>query len=141
VNHFQGRVSCPYGQRIAAPTTGGGGDAGTGADLPEEQYCHIPGTANAVNRIAVDVPPQLTNRRADDAVYCSCRCDGPDPNARYCKCPSGYQCTELLKDIGLGSAELAGSYCIKEGTEYKSTFTPQAQCDRKNQDCGSASGL
>ena len=132
VNHFQGRVSCPYGQS--------GVSAGTQTSTTETDYCHIPGTADKNSRINVDVLPQLTGRRADDAVYCSCRCDGPDPNARYCKCPSGYTCTELLKDIGLGSSELAGSYCIKEGTAYSASTALSARCDPKKQDCGNPDG-
>jgi uncharacterized OB-fold protein len=73
-------------------------------------------------------------------VYCSCRCDGPDPNARYCKCPTGFTCTELLKDIGLGSSELAGSYCIKTGTDYDPKAAASPDCNAKNQDCGNPDG-
>src|SRR2546423_6906122 len=115
VNHFQGRVSCPYGQTDAQAK---------GSADPEFTLCHIPGTCaqgncSATTRIQVAVNKQLTNRRAIDSVYCSCRCAGPDTNARYCKCPSGYQCVNLLESIPrLGSAELAGSYCIKAGTEF-----------------------
>src|SRR5262245_62489681 len=72
VNHFQGRVSCPYGQSV----TGGQG-----------ARCYIPGTSSPDSVVTVDVKPQDTKRRASDAVYCSCRCDGPDPQARYCQCP------------------------------------------------------
>ena len=107
VNHFQGRVSCPYGQ--PADQTG----------IPEERLCHIPGTSDAANRVMVAVNKQFTGRRAADVVYCSCRCAGADSNARYCKCPTGFQCTPLLERIDrLGSIELAGSYCIKNGTGY-----------------------
>jgi hypothetical protein len=125
VNHFQGRVSCPYGQSLA-----------NGAPA----RCHIPGTSGPAGAIRVDVRPQLTNRRADDAVYCSCRCDGPDPLARYCHCPEGFACTELMRDVGLGSAELSGSYCIKAGTAYDPfAFTPQSPCNVEKQDCPSES--
>jgi len=112
VNHFQGRVSCPYGQTAMQATE-------VRPDSTEYQLCHIPGTTGAANRIKVAVDKQLSDRRPTDAVYCSCRCDGPDPNARYCKCPTGFQCTQLLTpNSRLGAAELSGSYCVKNGTEF-----------------------
>jgi hypothetical protein len=123
VNHFQGRVSCPYGQSL------GGGAA---------PRCHIPGSSRPDGAVRVDVKPGLTNRRAEHAVYCSCRCNGPDTFGRYCRCPTGFTCTELLHDIRVGSPELAGSYCIRAGTEYDNfTFTPAEPCDRSKGNCGS----
>lgn len=97
-NHFQGRVSCKYGQ-----------EAGAG-------NCHMPGDPK--QKVSAAVDPQLANRQADKAVYCSCRCDGEDKNARYCKCPSGYACTHLVDDLHLGGTQLAGSYCVRDGTGY-----------------------
>jgi hypothetical protein len=126
VNHFQGRVSCPYGQSLA-----------DGA----EPRCHIPGSTGADGAIRVDARPQLLNRRAADAVYCSCRCGGSDENGRYCKCPPGFSCTPLLLDIGIPPAELNGSYCVKAGTEYDArTFFPAEPCDRSKHDCGNEDG-
>jgi hypothetical protein len=114
VNHFNGRVSCPYGQSLREAT---GMDA-----KAEEQLCHIPGTTSAATRIKVEVQHQYDKRKAADTVYCSCRCAGADSNARYCKCPTGFQCSPLLDAIKvLGSVELAGSYCIKNGTQYNTT--------------------
>lgn len=136
VNHFQGRVSCPYGQRKSEIDAVEAARPG----FDESMLCHIPGTApNKDNRIVPDVKPQLVTRKAEDAVYCSCRCDGPDPNGRYCECPSGYTCTELLKDIGLGDKELAGSYCIKQGTEYNENESTR-NCDRAKMECGNLDG-
>ena len=62
----------------------------------------------------------LVARQADAAVYCSCRCDGPDSNARYCKCPSGYACTHLVDELDIPGAkgQLAGSYCVRSGPDY-----------------------
>ncbi len=123
VNHFQGRVSCPYGQTTAAiegdATTGEGPKAGN-----DPARCRIPGTdgTDPVNQVTVPVQAQLEARQTDKAVYCSCRCDGPDENARYCECPSGYKCEELVKELGLSAAgQLAGSYCVRDGTSYDST--------------------
>jgi len=106
VNHFQGRVSCKYGQ--AKPTAADGSDA----------VCHVPGDPKT--KVLQEVTPQLVQRQGGAAVYCSCRCDGPDSNARYCKCPSGYACEHLVDelDIAGGKGQLAGSYCVRDGTEY-----------------------
>ncbi len=134
VNHFQGRVSCPYGQTESqaaacqepgAPCTA---DSGLG--------CRVPGTngENPNDRIQVAVAGQLLERRADDAVYCSCRCDGPDDNARYCECPSGYACVELVEDLQLGPGQLAGSYCIKEGTRYSTSQREGPECVQQLED-------
>lgn len=131
VNHFQGRVSCPYGQseeNLSLPGT-------------DPARCRVPGTKGDqdTEQIQVPVDPQLIERRADDAVYCSCRCDGPDKNARYCECPSGYACVELVEDLDLGTGQgagnLAGSYCIKDGTRYDATQGGGAACDRVLANC------
>ena len=130
VNHFRGRVSCPYGQNESAIPKNTYCPECTGS-LPgtDAKRCRIPGTSGATeaDAVQVPVPPQLEGRSAaaaeehaggKDSVYCSCRCDGPDPNARYCECPSGFKCEKLIDNLGLGSAQLAGSYCIKEGSKY-----------------------
>ena len=121
VNHFQGRVSCPYGQ------------TSEDLSLPAEagERCRLPGTDGVGAGESIDVPvkPWLVERPADDTVYCSCRCDGPDPNAKYCECPSGYACEELVPTLGANQQssstrqQLAGSYCIKAGTKYQSNMS------------------
>jgi len=112
VNHFQGRVSCKYGQD-GPPAAGAAAPASFG-------NCVIPGSdANTpANYIQQVVNPQLVSRTADKAVYCSCRCDGEDKNARYCKCPSGYACRHLVEDLHLGGGQLAGSYCVRDNTAF-----------------------
>lgn len=118
VNHFQGRVSCPYGQ----------GDRASGANA-----CHLPGSDEAVT---VAVRPQLVDRREDRAVYCSCRCAGPDPSARYCECPAGFSCAPVVPSFELGQEQLPGSYCIREGSKYVSTsINPAEVCDAALQNC------
>jgi hypothetical protein len=136
VNHFEGRVSCPYGQS----------DADLMGEKPDSpRRCRIPGTSGThcatadgkqtvpcaddhgapgngdqnIDQITVPVQSQKLSRNAGDTVYCSCRCKGNDANARYCECPSGYECTELVRELGLpGKSQLAGSYCIKSNTAY-----------------------
>jgi hypothetical protein len=119
VNHFQGRVSCPYGQ--------------TTLDATGAAKCKLPGAGEPVR---VSVPAQLTQRRADDAVYCSCRCAGPDASARYCDCPSGFSCSPVVPELSLQHAQLPGSYCIRSGSAYDAaTVSLTLACDRTLADC------
>lgn len=106
VNHFQGRVSCPLGQR---------------AEDDAEHACYTPDAEGvAAERVLGQVPAWDLDRPARDAVYCSCRCDGPDPGARYCECPSGFECRRLAPDLELGeNRELSGSYCVRRGTVFE----------------------
>jgi hypothetical protein len=139
VNHFQGRVSCPYGQDTTNGTTFTVPFAASATTIDDPaKRCNIPGTQEA---IVVSVLPQVKGRRPIDSVYCSCRCDGADPNARYCKCPSGFECVSLLTDISrLGSRELAGSYCIKQGTTYNPN-TRGGTCTWGSGECGPYNGV
>ena len=143
VNSFQGRVSCPYGQI-------GNADEVDGVENPQ-QRCVIPG-GNPTQQQDLVIPPVTPQRAArppEDAVYCSCRCNGPDPNARYCECPSGFSCTELIPDFGpeFGGQNLSGSYCVRSGTNVDNPLdvSPtlcEAGPDINNpiQDCGPATG-
>jgi hypothetical protein len=114
VNHFQGRVSCPYGQAdVTNPT------------------CFVPKTSDPV---AVPVAPQMTTRRADLAVTCSCRCDGPD-DGPFCRCPSGTECRPIVPDIGFPEGKsIAGSYCVDPGAVYTGIVGPE--CDPALENCG-----
>jgi hypothetical protein len=101
--HFQGRVSCPYGGPDCMTRCPYGSDCTTPSGTP----------------VAVDVKPQLVTRPPSSAVYCSCRCDGPEGTGPFCACPNGFECSPLVEDIGIRNPELpvlAGSYCIKAGT-------------------------
>lgn len=118
-NHFQGRTSCPYGQ--------------TEQQAANDPRCFVPGTQVPIRDA---VSPQLLQRRDDDAVYCSCRCDGPDQGARYCECPTGFSCQELVPKLGLGHEELTGSYCIREGTNFvPRLLKPAEMCDAAKKNC------
>jgi hypothetical protein len=120
VNKFQGRVSCPYGQDHTSR------DEETPSPVQHTQACTVPGTDAPINTV---VNPQFISRRAERTVYCSCRCGGQDPAANYCDCPSGFECAELIQDLGLGSDQLAGSYCIRRGTNLREgEFFDRATC-------------
>lgn len=144
VNHFQGRVSCRLGQpaSAAAPYTDPPTNMAPNSDWRPQ--CSIPGTAvnrtdrNSADNINVEVKPQLRNRQTDKAVYCSCRCDGPDKNARYCECPEGFQCEPLVDNLKIttGSQQLAGSYCIRAGSKYDPTASTVETCLDNPKACG-----
>src|SRR5882672_11007773 len=74
VNHFRGRVSCPYGQKAGVVTDHG---------------CHVPGETTPIASDVI-VAPQCIQRALAQEVYCSCRCVGTDLNGCYCKCPNGF---------------------------------------------------
>lgn len=106
VANFRGRVDCPYGQP-ADPTNPAVAD-------PARPWCR---TFDTQAPVTVPVEPQLMSRRPNNAVYCSCHCDGPEGTGPFCACPEGFQCTDIAPDIGKGHRELAGSYCLKSGTK------------------------
>ena len=110
-NHFQGLVSCPYGQI-----------AGAGE-------CFLPGSTEAISRA---VTPQLVERQAAIASICSCQCAGSGPGP-YCTCPESMQCEHLIDDLGVGGEALAGSYCIPKGSAFNPD-APRTECVEPN--CG-----
>jgi hypothetical protein len=72
-----------------------------------------------------------STRSADQSVYCSCRCgvaDGadPEPNFNFCECPTGFSCSQVRPNVGLGDIQITGKYCVKEDTEY--TGAPVGEC-------------
>ncbi len=88
-------------------------------------HCFVPGTDIPVAVAVCGQCDQNSKRNADAAVYCTCRCAPPadnasaaDDNFNFCTCPKGFDCVELNPNVGLGDAQLAGSYCIRQGTKY-----------------------
>jgi hypothetical protein len=93
---FQGRVTCPEGN-----------------DDPADPEC----LTTDGEPVVVAVEPQLPDRPAEDAVICSCRCDGPAGEGPFCDCPDGFACQpDLFDEFGsdVGRHE-AGGYCVKSG--------------------------
>jgi len=102
MNHFQGRVTCPFGQ----------GEADNTAD----QACFVPYSDELVT---VPVLAQKSQRTAKKTATCSCRCDGPG-DGPFCTCPSNMKCSPLIAETGLASSdEMAGSYCVPYGSDYR----------------------
>lgn len=109
--HFQGRVTCPYGQDAA-------GSAPTGAS---------PCTTPSGQPVTVAVRPQCVDRRAADTVFTSCRCasvdGGADPGVAYCTCPASMTCTPLVT-----FGDNAGSYCVGPRAAYDASTACTASC-------------
>jgi len=146
VNHFQGRVSCPYGQdKSGNPPPGG--DQGCVTPFIGSPVTGRNPAGNYVNPTAqATVVPQCLDRTANDAVYCSCRCANinglTDDGAVYCKCPGGFACTQLYSSIGGGANQgLTGAYCIKSGTEFNPDSVCNSQCSATLGNCGAAQGV
>jgi hypothetical protein len=163
VNHFQGRVTCPYGQ--SAANKGPAGPPGSVAASINSQFgCAIPGavadpttgypaqsqvkatngSVGSVACLAGEVPAQLVganaaDRTANKAVYCSCRCANVDGDtndgANYCTCPENYTCTQLVSSIGSSDSGLTGAYCVQNGTQYNAALTPSTTCPAGGGEC------
>ncbi len=115
LNHFHGRVSCPYGQSEG------------------ETACFVPGTSTPVE-VAVD--PNLVERPRELAATCSCRCAGPGPGP-FCECPSGMQCEPMFDAVGLPDEDrYVGSYCVMPGSVYDPLAPFGSYCSRDGYDCG-----
>jgi hypothetical protein len=130
INHFQGRVTCPYGQQANGSAIAGS---------PATAGCVTPGLQT---NVTAAVQPQCIDRQTADAVYCSCRCEnlngGTDDGAVYCKCPSGFSCTQLVSSLGAGLDQgLTGGYCIRDNTAFSAsaTSTSSMVCGMTDQ-CG-----
>ncbi|MGA7123456.1 MAG: hypothetical protein WBY94_25355 [Polyangiaceae bacterium] len=154
VNHFRGRVSCPYGEN-------GDGTPVTGAKncCPQQTStcttnagCCTPGIpqpvvppvdANGKPLDTTNKEAQCPARTADKAVYCSCRCaninNQTNDGANYCTCPDGFSCQQLVTSIGEGNEGLTGAYCVKAGTEYDpNTPCAAVTCTAALGNCGSS---
>jgi hypothetical protein len=114
VNHFRGRVTCPYGQ----DATGQGPQGTAGCTVASGGA--VTGIAGQFGGAAV--PAQCVDRLAADTVIRSCRCANnsgrTDDGDNYCTCPGGMTCTSVISSIGGSTEHLAGSYCIKAGTAF-----------------------
>lgn len=142
VNHFQGRVSCPYGQ-----DNGGNGPSAQigGCHVPGDKATPIVGAKDSSgafvdSRNESRVNAQCVDRAGPKAVFCSCRCadiNGNTPSDQnFCTCPDGFSCERLVTSIGASNEGLTGSYCIFAGTKYDpTTACSQGTCDPNTKKC------
>jgi len=141
VNHFQGRVSCPYGQNAMG-----------NANAPATDACITPGIGAPVTgpldtsgkpvdpKAGKTVKAQCLDRTADKTVYCSCRCadlNGSTANGNFCKCPDGFTCTQLVSSLSASDDQgLTGAYCIKAGTAFSDSATSSSALVCAGGQCG-----
>lgn len=122
--HFQGRVTCPFGNGQRT------GQVGTCSPVPDfpglytldgavsgELCCPVQGDVSQTP-LHLPVEAQCSAKRAIDSVYCSCRCDVPAgvdrATTNLCACPSGFACVPILEEPALPSG-VRGSYCLRQG--------------------------
>lgn len=133
VNHFRGRVSCPYGQTQADYDAY---VAGTLAPT-DPRLCRIADGSAVVEGV---VAPQIVERRADLTVHRSCRCSDAsgkrDDGFAYCDCAKGFTCEILVDDLGFASV-YSGGYCAHVGTKYDPA-APKTSCAFGTPNCGYA---
>jgi hypothetical protein len=153
VNHFQGRVTCPYGQTSdGTARMGATACAAVNPVSMQAAGCCTPGMPEAVTgplsvntaplnaQTGQTVPGQCVRRPADRAVTCSCRCANingatNDGNA-YCACAGGFSCS-LVSSTGSASD---GTYCVETSAVFDPN-QPCVECDPKVGGCGSAQGV
>jgi hypothetical protein len=96
-------------------------------DKPDQNAgkdCCVPGTDDPVAASVCGQCDSESKRGAEQAVYCSCRCGvaenekEEDSDFNFCTCPSGFTCSEIRPNVGLGDPQITGKYCIKEKTEF-----------------------
>ena len=58
---------------------------------------------------------QYIGATADNAVYCSCRCNGADANARYCKCPIGLSVQPAARQVDEPRLDRARGLVLHQG--------------------------
>lgn len=92
--------------------------------------CCVPGTDTPITSPVCGQCGGNSNRNAERAVYCSCRCgvaegEPEDENFNFCDCPTGFECQEIRKNVGLGDEQITGKYCIKQGSLFESELDCQ----------------
>lgn len=141
VNHFQGRVSCPYGQDSSghpiSPATGACSTPGIGTGVTGP----LNASGNPIDaKTGKTVLAQCLDRTADKTVYCSCRCadiNGDHSGGNFCTCPSGFSCTQLVSSLSaMEDQGLTGAYCIKDGTAFSDSATSNSASACAGGKCG-----
>jgi hypothetical protein len=121
--HFQGRVTCPYGQDAS-------GKAPAGASP-----CVTPDSKSVTGMVF----PQCSARPAAKVVFWSCRCANvqgrTDDGSSYCACPSSMTCTQVVSSIGAVEDDISGAYCLPAGVAYDPNVPCLPVCDPSANPC------
>jgi len=122
INHFRGRVSCPFGN-----------PAGGSLYPGEDKECFVPGTTV---KVTAAVPPQCRDRK--DNVYCSCLCgregEAADPD-KFCECPSGFVCDFVTVPLDATIMRPGDKYCVKEEPRWNKDDDSTTCCSVDNPAC------
>ena len=126
VKHFRGRVTCPFGN-----FDGRGSMSDTVYSGSDANDCYVPGTTELVTAA---VNSQCATRKDD--VYCSCRCDGEESNAKYCECPDGYTCKEVTRSLDPTLVAPGDKYCVRDTDTVEDGYTCPTGCHETPGGCG-----
>lgn len=122
INHFRGRVSCPFGNPA-------GGSLYSGDD----KECYVPGTTV---KVTAAVPPQCRERK--DNVYCSCLCgregEAADPD-KFCECPAGFECDFVTVPLDPTIMRPGDKYCVKADPRFNKDDDGTTCCGVDNPAC------
>jgi hypothetical protein len=122
IDHFQGRVSCPYGENAAG----------------EPPSCALPCRTPSGQAVAAPVVAQCVNVPSAASVYWSCRCadsSGNTNDGTYCTCPSSMTCKPLIATLGdAEDDDISGSYCVLAGAPAPGTSCA-GSCDPTTAPC------
>jgi hypothetical protein len=126
--HFQGRVTCPYGQTETDIATLPATDKGR---------CRVPAADSVMTDepVTVAVQPQLVDRPPSKTVYYSCACSGTDSTREYCSCPADMHCEQQ----GFALKTVTG-FCVRDDSLYDRVTVSRVECSRfdtdPKTDCG-----
>ncbi|MEY4578673.1 MAG: hypothetical protein RL701_3376, partial [Pseudomonadota bacterium] len=70
---------------------------------------HLGGAPKGTAACAQNPTTCADQKKVDERVYCTCRCDAGNTRFASCSCPGGYVCTPVLEQ---GSEGVKGSYCV-----------------------------
>lgn len=133
VDHFRGRVGCPYGQDATGTQLPAVDGASGGPFPPGVGPCVTPTGASVTG----EVEPQCADRREADVVYWSCRCSNAagmtnDGNS-YCTCPSDMVCG-ADPCVGLDDCVMLGM-CRRQAAAYSMVTACATPCDPSTTTC------
>jgi hypothetical protein len=130
--HFQGRVTCPYGQTESQLASFPATDPGR---------CRLPRADGTMTTepVEVTVAPQLAERRPEKTIFYTCVCAGTDSTREYCTCPAAMHC-ETLSEGFLATERGITGLCVRDHAAYEPSSTPLLECSTSSldalTDCG-----